>query len=120
MDQLESINEGLDPHNTIADTTSRLEADKLFKQHRRDTRKYGAINWCFIVFVWVCLISVGAVILIRILHMVLPSTWCWLTKEQLSNMSDFFFDGGIGGIVVGFLKSSIIDKDKSTNQNQLR
>jgi hypothetical protein len=94
------------------DTKANLEAEKLFKKHRRELRRFGALNWCFIVLVWVCLISVGGIIIVRILHMILPDKYCWLTKEQLSNMSEFFFDGGIGGIVVGVLKSNIIDKEK--------
>ncbi|MDP9078647.1 MAG: hypothetical protein M3O71_14545 [Bacteroidota bacterium] len=99
--------------STVApDNKANLEYKDLFHKHIRDKRRFGAINWCFIIFVWICLISVGGIIVIRILHMLLPSKYCWMTKEQLSGMNEFFFDGGVGGLVVGFLKSSIIDKEK--------
>ncbi|GAA4327892.1 hypothetical protein GCM10023149_31620 [Mucilaginibacter gynuensis] len=104
---LDRISENQHPR---PDYRANLENRALYKKHIREARRFGAINWCFIIFVWVCLISVGGIIVIKILHVLLPQQYCWLKKEQLDNINDFFVDGSIGGLVVGFLKSSIMDK----------
>jgi len=44
--------------------------------------------------------------------MILPVSYLWLSKDQLSSINDFFVDGSIGGLVVGLLKSNILDKEK--------
>ena len=103
-DELNKINEG----QPVKPDRRAFQEEKDYR-YLGQKRRFGALNWCFIVFIWVCVISVGGIIVIKILHILLPSKYCWLAKELLANINDFFVDGSIGGLVVGFLKSNIID-----------
>lgn len=112
-DDLDRINEGPLNPNLDSDAKAQLEANDLFKKSKRYNRRTSAINWCYILFAWFCLISVSAVVLAKILHFLLPMKDLWLNKQQLADINDFFVDGSIGALVVGFVKSGIIDKEKN-------
>lgn len=107
QDELNRIN---DPATPLDDKRAHLEFHDLFRKSNRKHLREGAINIGFIVFVWVCLLSVSAVVVIKLWHMVFPQNYCWLVKEQLNQLNDFFVDGSIGGLVVGVLKSNIMGK----------
>lgn len=42
--------------------------------------------------------------------MLVKAEYQWLNKEELGRLDEFFVDGSIGALVVGFLKSKILDK----------
>ena len=109
MSDLDRIGE---PSPKSVDKIAEEEERAIISDSRRKTRVSNVKNWCYIVIVSFFTVSIIVLILIRILHLILPSEKDWLNKEQLANINDFFVDGSIGGLVVGFLKSDIIDKDK--------
>jgi len=110
-DDLSRINE-TPVSDTVPDQLARNEANNLFKKSSRDNRRFGTINTAFIILVWLSIIIVVLLLAIRIAHMILPVSYLWLSKDQLSSINDFFVDGSIGGLVVGLLKSNILDKEK--------
>jgi len=109
-DDLSRINEPVAV--TVPDQLSRHELNNKFKKSRRDNRRFGTINTAFSILVWISMVMVCLLVLARTAHMILPVTVHWLTKDQLSSINDFFVDGGLGGLVVGLLKSNILDKEK--------
>jgi hypothetical protein len=104
---LDKINEPSVP----TDGKSKLEYQDLYHKHRRKRRRANTVNWCFVIFIWICLIVVCAVVVIKVWHMVLPEKLYWLNKEQLAALNDFFVDGSIGGLLVGIFKSKIIESE---------
>ena len=86
-----------------------LEARSLYDIHKRKARRANTVNWCFIIFIWICLIVVCGVVVIKVWHMILPQRLYWLTKDQLAALNDFFVDSSIGGLLVGIFKSKIIE-----------
>lgn len=109
MSDLDKISE---PAPKRVDKIAEEEEHAIISDSRRKTRVNNVKNWCYIVLIGFFTFAIIAIILIRILHLVLPANHEWLTKEQLANINDFFVDGSIGGLVVGFLKSDVIDKEK--------
>lgn len=102
---LDKINEPSIP----SDGKSKLEERALYHKHRRIIRRANTINWCFVIFIWICLVVICAVVVIKVWHMIMPEKMYWLNKEQLAALNDFFVDGSIGGLLVGIFKSKIIE-----------
>lgn len=53
-------------------------------------------------------IAITFLLIAKITCLLLPSNIVWLNKDQVSKLDEFFMDGSIGGLVVGFFKSVIL------------
>ena len=55
-----------------------------------------------VIVIWglrVVALSLGFMFLVRVWHMTLPATLCWLTDEQISSLNEIIFGGLIGTII---------------------
>ena len=77
---------------------------------RRKRRIDNVKNWIYISILCLFTLAIVIVVLIRIVHLVLPLKYDWLTKEQISNINDFFVSGGVGATVVKLFNSVVSDK----------
>ena len=54
------------------------------------------------VVVWglrIVAVCLAVMFIIRVLHLLLPESWLWLSEAQLSKLNDLLFGGAIGTIV---------------------
>ena len=89
-----------DPPATFSDkppekTTkkARKEAGELFGE------KQMVLHSVFIYAIQFAAAVLGAVLLIRIYHMVAPFKWQWMCEDQLQALDKFLFSGVIGALI---------------------
>jgi hypothetical protein len=81
------------------DDDAKRERDILFRQKKRNDRVQEVSHWILVVAV----ILIGGVMVIalaiRIVYMILPLKWQWLSPEQIQQLDHFLFSGFVGGVL---------------------
>lgn len=95
---------------TNSDEAARQELKDHLSKSKRENREKGALHWAFVIILWIIVIIFLAVVVIYILHIVLPQSYCWLSSEQLKQITQFVTMGGIGGVGTALLKNKISNK----------
>ena len=89
------------------DLKAKEESKNLGLDEKLNNRKKEAWHNIFIWglrFVAICL---AVMFLVRVLHMILPSSRCWLTDAQIKSLNEIVF-GGLVGALIGKQMKQII------------
>ena len=104
------------------DSDARKEKDTYYpNKAKRDNREANVLHWAFVVFTWIAFGLVILLVITKVVHTILPedSYFRWLrTKEEMSRLDEFFTDGSVGGLLVGFFKSNILKKKASAEPEE--
>jgi hypothetical protein len=79
---------------------------------KRKTRVSNVKNWCVIAIMIVFTGLIIFLIIVRVLQLIVPARYIWLSQEQIKNINEFFVDGSLGGLVVTFFRAQIMDDKK--------
>ena len=85
--------------------TSQDELKRLFDENKNRHR-----HKLFIIALWVVFLSAMLLLFTRILHLIFPDDWRWLTHEDLQSMDKLLFSGTIGSILGKYGGSLFSDK----------
>lgn len=101
-----------DPVIPPIDDKAKKEQDDLFVKRLKMQGQLEGIGhnitiWILRIVV-ILLIAIGV---IRMLYLVFPCNWKWLTEEQIHKIDEFFIHGTVGALVVAFLRDKISMKD---------
>jgi hypothetical protein len=66
---------------------------------------------CMLMIIVVATFTV-AIITVRLYHLFMPPTWCWLDEARIQALDKFFFSGTIGALLTSFLKKSFSTKEE--------
>lgn len=75
------------------------EARRLYKDGERHEHVKQNVHRVFICLIWTVSTLAMVVIIIRILHLIMPECWYWLTTENIQQIDKFLFSGAIGGFL---------------------
>jgi hypothetical protein len=113
IDPLDKIGSDISPGGEpLPDGLAKLEEKKFIGDKRRAEEAKQAVHWAIIWFIRVAAIIVIIIFAVRMVFYVLPTSWRWLTDEQVKSMDDFLFHGIVGGIVGLYLRKSFQPKDE--------
>lgn len=82
-----------------SDPKAKQEEDALFRQRKRDENIRTVIHWVLMSATALIGGLIVVVLAVRIVYMVLPIKWQWLTPDQLIQVDHFLFSGFIGGVL---------------------
>lgn len=108
MSDISQIQESSPP---LPDKGSQREAKYLLAKQSRKNRMEGTTHWITIVLLYIIVVIILGVGVCRFIHLILPPCRQWLTKEQLSDIDEFFVHGTFGALIVAFLRDKISKKE---------
>lgn len=98
------------------DDKAKLELGKYYRQQRRDETMRSVIHAVLIIAVSLVGLVIVGVLTIRIVFLVLPSKWQWLSEDQITQIDHFLFSGFIGGVLTQAGRK-IIGSYKGSNES---
>lgn len=109
MSDIDKIKEGIVPK---PDKIAEQQTQDFIRQCTRENREKDTKHLAFVIIMWVGTFGVSFVLFAKIYHLVAGHAYAWLDKEQLNSLDSFLTSSVIGGSIVGFFKSKIINEDK--------
>lgn len=121
---LSRIGADLPPGDNTDDTAAKQESAEFGEDYDRDTQV--ALNKAnerdestrenfhrlFILGLRVVGFSLIVIFLARMLHIIMPESWHWITKEGIQEIDRMLFSGAAGGLVIKYLEP-ILNGNKS-------
>ena len=104
FDDLSIIQESAPSTNVPSDKKAELETKKYEGSVKRQEGMKNAIHQVFIVFVYIAFGIFVIVFMARVLHMIFPENWQWLSAEQVQEIDKLIFSGAIGGFIGRYFK----------------
>jgi hypothetical protein len=81
------------------DAKARLEEQRLFGDAKRSERYKSCIHWISVIAIALIGLTIVAVLIARIIHLILPTNRQWLTSEQAHSLDEYLFSGTVGGVL---------------------
>lgn len=106
-ENLDRIGSEISDDSHLSEREAKKERKELFGDDKREEQKKEILHKAFLVFIIVISLLITVIVGVRLLHFVMPDTYCWLTAERIQNLDKFFFSGTIGGIVTTFIKKCL-------------
>jgi len=103
--------------STDKDDVAKKELGALYLQSKRNEQVKTAVHYIIIIAVLVVGIVIVAALTIRIVYLVLPAKWQWMTTEQIEQLDHFLFSGFIGGVLTQAGRK-IVTNYKSDDEDQ--
>jgi hypothetical protein len=94
------------PIDSIAEQEQRTY---ILRAKRKDQME-GTAHKISIILLWIIVLIIIVVGLCRLVHLILPHCYQWLTPEEITKIDEFFIHGTFGALIVGFLKNKISGK----------
>ena len=103
------------PHN---DAKAKLEEKRLFGDAVRSERYKTCIHYIQIIGAIILGVTAISVIATRMIYLVLPEKWRWLSADQIHDLDHFMFSGTIGGAItyVG-QRAGLLGKKEKEEEN---
>ena len=94
------------------DAIAQEEERSIIANSRRNTRVSNVRNICYIGILIIFSLLIVFIIVIRVAQLLIPVDRVWLNAAQIKEINEFFVDGSIGGLVVSFFKSAVVQDKK--------
>lgn len=94
---------GIPPVDSLAER----EVKSLISRARRKEEMEGVAHKITKFLLWVTVIIIVVVGVCRLLHLILPEHYQWLSPEGIGKIDEFFIHGTVGAIIVEFLRGKI-------------
>ena len=100
-----------DANEVESDDKAQKEEDALdlTPDQQRDDHKKQVWHTIFIWGLWIFAVCLGIMFVVRILHIILPARFCWLTDAQISSLNEIVFSGLVGTLLGKQMKQIIPD-----------
>ena len=95
------------------DPVSQKEDTKLFGDNKRREEFKQWFHRFFIFFLSIGFLLLVAVLVTRMVHLIIPTCYHWLNKEQITALDKLLFSGALGGLIGKHLSVSLYDRTKS-------
>ena len=84
----------------------------LKKANEREESTRDNFHALFIVGLRVVGISLIVIFLARMLHIILPEAWHWISKDGIQEIDRMLFSGAAGGLIIKYLEPILNGKPK--------
>lgn len=84
----------VEPESENSPSPSAIEI--LTPDEKRNNREKNHVHWTRLLFIWGLAFSALAILLVIVLHLLIPTSWRWLSVDDVAYLKGLFFSG-IGG-----------------------
>jgi hypothetical protein len=81
------------------DSISPSAVEILTPDEKRNNREKNHVHWAKLLFIWGLAMSALAILIVIVLHLLLPTSWRWLSTEDIAYLKGLFVSG-IGGAIL--------------------
>lgn len=82
------------------DEKAKQEVQTLGLEEKRNNEKQQTWHRIVIWGLRIIAVSLAIIFVVRVCHMITPTSWGWLTEEQIKSLNDIIF-GGLVGTIIG-------------------